>query len=70
MPSSRETYRITAAETSDPQLFADALNRIFSSLSDRLDALEGRRGTAQVIAPFNVVDSDGNLIHSFGSTST
>lgn len=50
------------------------LNQILSSISDRLDAIEGRRGTAEINSDLSVTgqvaiyDSAGRLISGFVTT--
>ena len=69
MAISRENYQVT---TTDPQGMLLRINSILSSISDRLDKLEGFRGeletasgtfTGEVKAPIlSVEDSDNTII--------
>lgn len=65
--TTREYYSLTAADLADPEKAANQINQILSHLSDRLDQLEGIRGTATIQSPLEVKDTSENLIHSMGS---
>ena len=52
----REIYRIS-------NLDINSINRIFQLLGDRLDELEGRRGTPEFKEELLVVDADGETLH-------
>ena len=71
MAISKENYQIT---TTDPQGMLLRINSIFSSISDRLDKLEGFRGELETASgtftgdvnctTAKVTDSDDITIHS------
>ena len=61
-------YRLTVADLQNPVLAVERLNFILSRLQDRVDQLEGVRGTATVRAPMLIQDADGHTIHGFTET--
>jgi hypothetical protein len=64
---SKETYRLSAT---DLESLVSQLNFYFQSIADRLDALEGFRGSAKVKAGLRIedVNDDDALIHQFGNS--
>ena len=61
--SGGERYSLSEVDADTPQTLAWRLTSMLSRIADRLDKLEGLRDTATVFAPWEVRDSDGNLIH-------
>ena len=68
MTKTRDSYLLSARSV--PELVRE-LNFIFQRVADRLDKIEGIRGSANIEndlslqgGPLYVYDADGNLIHS------
>ena len=59
MAISKENYQIT---TTDPQGMLLRINSIFSSISDRLDKLEGFRGELETASGTFTGDVDGKTL--------
>ena len=64
----REHFFLSVADLETPELMADRLNNIFSHLQDRLDKLEGTRGTSTIEAPLEILGTDGLLVGGFKSS--
>jgi len=66
----RDIYIVTGADMSDPGTAAMVLTQLLSQINDRLDRLEGTRGTSTIQAPIDVVDEDGNIVGGFSEGTT
>ena len=66
----RDIYMVTEMDMADPNTAAMVLNILLNLINDRLDRLEGTRGTSTVQAPMQIVDSDGNIVggHTGGTS--
>ena len=69
MTKTRDSYLLSARTV--PELVRE-LNFTFQRIADRLDKIEGIRGSASIEndlsitqGPLSVYDADNNLIHSF-----
>jgi len=62
---SNPVYQLT-----DEKNIINDLQTILSSISDRLDALEGVRGYGQVTNRLDILDSDANRLHGFTNETT
>ena len=67
MAISKENYQIT---TTDPQGMLSRINSIFSSISDRLDKLEGFRGELETASGTFTGDVDGKTLKVTDSNNT
>ena len=67
MAISKESYQIT---TTDPQGMLLRINSIFSSISDRLDKLEGFRGELETASGTFTGDVDGKTLKVTDSNNT
>ena len=67
MAISKENYQIT---TTDPQGMLLRINSIFSSISDRLDKLEGFRGELETASGTFTGDVDGKTLKVTDSNNT
>ena len=56
------TYSVT---TSNMDGLIQQLNTILADISNRLDAIEGQRGTASIKNRVDIKDDDGNRIGGF-----
>lgn len=65
----RDVYLISESDLKDPRQAAMTLNAILNQISDRLDQLEGTRGTSTLLVPVELKDSEGNIIHGFTENS-
>lgn len=71
MTKTRDSYLLSARSV--PELVRE-LNFTFQRIADRLDKIEGIRGSASIDndlslqgGPLYVYDTDGNLIHSIST---
>ncbi len=58
-----EYHALTAADFEDPARAVDQLNAIIARLQDRLDQLEGLRGTSTIRAPIHIQGAGGHVLH-------
>lgn len=62
-------YKLTVADVENPVAMVERFNWILNHLQDRIDQLEGVRGTSVIQVPMALRDSDGNTIHGFTETT-
>ncbi len=63
MTTSREHYQVTAANVSQ---LVQQLNFILSRIQDRLDQIEGVRGTSMIMDGLTIEASD-EVVHGFNT---
>ncbi len=60
-----QAFLITAEDMSDPERAADVLNEVLARIADRLDALQGTRGTADLRNSLRVLDTNDVVVSGF-----